>query len=188
MQEAIQTNNPSLCDKLPSAIPDIQPRQDCYYAVAIETHNPSLCEKGHGYFCYLGMMARYQDVSICDYLQEQEKQYNVRGPQSTTTNNPDGSITINNNYAKIISDKCYTEYGKITNSSLVCQKIIDKNLQISCYVKLDGPTPELCSSQELEVHKSYCYYLLSLKEKDTSWCSYTTQSSYHDLCINGIAP
>ncbi|MDO8564043.1 MAG: hypothetical protein Q7R87_03480 [Nanoarchaeota archaeon] len=112
-QKAIDTNNSYLCDELPSENSTINSRKTCYTAFAIEKHDATLCEKGYGYSCYIGVMQKYPNVTICDSLKENER--------------------LNNNYAQIKSEECYGEFRKFMINSTNCQRINNEDLKTSCF-------------------------------------------------------
>ncbi len=141
-KSAIDNNNPSLCEKLPTSIPDITPRSECYLKVALATKDPTLCVKELlGPYCYTQLAIKYKDVSMCSY-----------GTSSDT-------------------HTCYMDVASEVGGTKTCDLIQDNDYRIWCYTVIHKQTFELCKQEGNEGIRNQCYYGLALNEKNGTLCN-----------------
>lgn len=138
---AIKNNDPSLCEKLPVSIPDIEPRSECYFRVALGTKNPELCRKTRlGGYCYGQIAIRYKDISMCSYAPSND------------------------------AHTCYINAAPEVGGTDTCDKIQDINYKVKCYTVIKNQTLELCNQVGIEVIRNQCYYGLALRENNQTIC------------------
>lgn len=142
-KSAIDTNNPSLCEKLPTSIPDIEPRSECYFAVALAKKDPLLCAKTSlASYCYAQIAIKYKDVSMCSYVLPSTDEH-----------------------------LCYIDVAPEVGGTKTCDLIQDDNNKIWCYTVIHKQTLDLCKQEGVESIRNQCYYGLALNENDATLCN-----------------
>ena len=149
--DALSHQDPTICDRLPESIPDVLPREGCYYFVArsLKLNNYSLCESllsnDNPYYssfvekCLTQTALDMKNIIPCDRLQT--LQTFVPVPPKATEYKQVEEVTIATEYGTKQPEFgfwCYYEYGRKYKDTTICNNIKDENTKNKCFTRLSS--------------------------------------------------
>lgn len=171
INNAIATNNPSLCEKLPTEIPDIQPRYECYVKTAIGLEDTSLCEKfaPKSYSCIASIAVAKKDIIICEKLSN-----NRIGQCQNKVAMETLDFTICNQIKDLRwRDNCFNEKAYNENDIIVCEEINSTSKKEDCFTLIAAKNHniEICRKKIMNITiKDLCFERVARGLKELSMC------------------
>lgn len=141
LAKAIDTKNPYLCSKLPTNIPDWQPRRECYINYIIKFNDSALCREWQTTnipldWCYI-RLAQSKYLKACDEFRDYIK---------------------DTGDSKLNSIQCYSSYANYFNYSDACEHLENNEDKVLCYMRVDNSDISICGKYNIsELLKQSCY-------------------------------